>query len=557
MASLTHDLRPFQRDDVDRIAAANHRALIASAPGTGKTIVCLSAIAEAGLRLLPALIVCPASVVFNWKIEARAWAPGVTVHCVEDTTTRIPHISFGIYVISWSLLTLRWHEFMDKGLRIIIGDEIHYAKNRDALRSQAMSTLAAQTPHLLLLSGTPIVNDTDELDAIKSLFGEEKFIMVRRLLEDVAPDIPPKERAYVRAQLPRHIANRYRSAEEDFASWLERELAKRMDDGEAEEAASRALAAEGLIKIGYLRRILAAGKIYAAADLIGRLVRLGEPVVVFAEHKAVVRGLQKLLIRQRIPYVTVDGNASPRARTIAVRKFQQNHIPVFIGSKAAKEGLTLHAARHLVFVERYWTPAEEEQAEDRIRRIGQRFRTKIWFVTVEGTVDNRIDQIIDRKRQIVRSAIGAKIVAETPEDVVATLISDWGKFVLGTTETSKGVGNEDLGTTVAQLPPFPRKGEVALAIFRRPRWRAKTAVRWMKMLGYDVDQVQETAKGWRVVSCPLAAFEPGTFKPHPVTKDLTLYVGKRKSTEDDPHNYVPHSRKVSPSAKRRQQEKNK
>jgi SNF2 family DNA or RNA helicase len=82
-------LRDFQREDVDRITEADHRALIASAPGTGKTIVCLSAIAEQGLRLLPALIVCPASVVFNWKIEARQWAPGVRVHCVEDTTNAL------------------------------------------------------------------------------------------------------------------------------------------------------------------------------------------------------------------------------------------------------------------------------------------------------------------------------------------------------------------------------------------------------------------------------------------------------------------------------------
>jgi len=539
-----HTLRPFQREDVDRITAADHRALIASAPGTGKTIVCLSAIAEAGLNLLPALIVCPASVVFNWKIEAKEWAPGVQVHCVEDMTSRIPRMDFGIYVISWALLTLRWQEFVSRGIRIIIGDEIHYAKNRDALRSQAMATLAARVNHLLLLSGTPIVNDTDELDAIKSLFGERKFVMVRRLLEDVAPDIPPKERSYVRAQLPRHIATRYRSAEEDFASWLERELAKRMDDGEAEEAASRALAAEGLIKIGYLRRILAAGKIYAAADLIGRLVRMGEPVVVFAEHKAVVRGIQRLLIRQRIPYVTVDGAAGPRARTIAVQKFQKNRVPVFIGSKAAKEGLTLHAARHLVFVERYWTPAEEEQAEDRIRRIGQTFRTKIWFVTVDGTVDNRIDQIIDRKRHIVRNAIGAKVVAETPEDVVAALISDWGKFVVNGAATTKGIANEDLGTPVAQLPPLPKKGDVALAIFKRPRWKAKTSVRWMRMLGYDVDHVQETDKGWRIVSNPLAAFGDGTFKPHPITKDLTIYVGERKKNEDNPHNFVPASRKI-------------
>jgi hypothetical protein len=97
---------------------------------------------------------------------------------------------------------------------------------------------------------------------------------------------------------------------------------------------------------------------------------------------------------------------------------------------------------------------------------------------------------------------------------------------------------------VAQLPPLPRKGDVAVAVFKKPRWRAKTAMRWMRMLGYDVDEVQETDKGWRVVSVPLAAFRPGSFVSHPVTKDLTLYIGNRNNNDDANRDYVPASRKL-------------
>ena len=85
-------------------------------------------------------------------------------------------------------------------------------------------------------------------------------------------------------------------------------------------------------------------------------------------QQAVLARLVKALTKQRIRHVVIDGNVSPRDREIAVRAFQAHEVPVFIGTKAAKEGITLTAARHLLFLERYWTSADEEQAEDRIRR---------------------------------------------------------------------------------------------------------------------------------------------------------------------------------------------
>ena len=517
-------LRPFQQEDLEILTQNNYRALVANAPGTGKTILCLSCITRHPNRLLPTVIVCPASVVRNWRKEARKWAPGTKVHLIEDTSTPLPTRSCDIYILSWSLLPLRWVELAQKNPQLIIGDECHFAKNEAALRTQALASLAVRSPHLLLLSGTPIINDTEELDSINSLFGAKPPVMIRRLLEDVAKDIPRKTRARVNVQLPPKVASRYRSAAEDFAAWLEKEMASRMSLGEAGDAAARALAAEALVKIGYLRRILAIGKVHAAADFTARLVRAGEPVVLFAEHKAVMMRLRKCLHKQRIPYVLIDGSTSAKARHAAVEDFQKNKVPVFLGSKAAKEGLTLTAARHLIFVERYWTSAEEEQGEDRIRRIGQIHPTKIWFLHVPQTVDDRISAIIDRKRRIVRQAIGSENIADTPETTVASMLSEWsthaGAPMMETTE---------LGIT-DPLPPLPRDRDVYLIRFKEERWQPAAALKWCKMMGYRPTRSMPTLGGFEFTVRPATDFVSGAFTLFRVAQDIAIYVGQRVVT---------------------------
>jgi SNF2 family DNA or RNA helicase len=514
------ELRDFQREDVDFIAQNGFRCLIANAPGTGKTIVCLSCVRLAPMRLLPTLIVCPASVVRNWRKEARKWTPGLKSHLVEDTGTPLVE-GMDIYIISWALLAERWEELARIRPQLIIGDEIHFAKNEDALRTQAMSSLCARTPHLLLLSGTPIINEESELEAIYNLFGTKRPPMIRRLLEDVAPDIPAKMRARLNVDLPDTIAARYRSANEDFEAWLEKEMHERLDAGEAEDAAARALAAAALVKIGYLRRILAGGKVFAAADFTARVVRTGEQLVLFAEHQAVIKKLQRCLRKQGIRFVTIDGSTSNKERQKAVDDFQRHRVPVFIGSKAAKEGLTLTAARHLLYVERYWTAAEEEQGEDRIRRIGQKYNTKIWFLHVAGTVDDRIATIIERKRRIVRRVIGSANIAETPEKNVAEIITAWGKHA-----GAPPMEVLDLGKS-KPLPPLPRPANLHAVRFSGARWTAEGAVRWCKMQGYQPRTVEVTVDGVQVIMSPATLFKRGTFQRTKVARDINAITGTR------------------------------
>jgi arsenate reductase-like glutaredoxin family protein len=255
------------------------------------------------------------------------------------------------------------------------------------------------------------------------------------------------------------------------------------------------------------------------------LVRAGEPVVLFAEHKSTLNRLKKCLRNQHIPFVFIDGSSSRTDRDAAVEAFQKNLVPVFIGSKAAKEGLTLTASRNFIFVERFWTSAEEEQAEDRIRRIGQTHPTKIWFLHVIDTVDDRLATIIEQKRRIVREAIGAAEIDETPEDAVAAIIAGWSKHA-GAPQVP---GNKviELGN-IAPLPPLPISKDVLSIRFKGDRWAPNTALSWCKMMGYRPRNSTPTKDGFEFGVTNATLFTGGSFNLFRVAQDISMVVGQRK-----------------------------
>ena len=524
-------LRPFQQEDVGHVEAAGFRALIANAPGTGKTSEALSCLNRGHETLLPALVVCPASVVTNWQREARMWTPWMKTTVIEGESGPI-RAGRHLYICSWAILAARQDQFAAMNFRTIIADECHFVLHEESQRSQALSYLIEKATGRLLLSGTPIIADERDLQTLYRYLGTEKPLLIRRLIEDVAPEIPLKTRAYIPVSLPPKSLAEYQKAEADFAEWLGNEIQRKVeeiggDPDEAEGIAEQALAAEALVKIGYLRRILAAGKVSAAVDWTARAVRLGEPVLIFAEHKLVIEKLCRGLRKARVRYVCIDGSASRRERQLAIDAFQAGEIPVFIGSKAAKEGITLTRARNVLFVERWWTAAEEEQAEDRARRIGQLYPVKVWFLHVAGSVDDRIAEIVEKKRHAVRKAIGARTIEETEAGAVQSLLRAWAKGA----GLSGPVGPSAplLGHGAPRLSPLPSPRETCALLFRGSRWASpEGAIQWAKMNGYATARVDAIPGGWRVVNRPASMFEAGTFAKQVLSADIVAVTGFRR-----------------------------
>ena len=454
----------------------------------------------------------------------------VRVEVLERGSAEEPCGGSGASTVVYDLEVEDLHNYVAAG---VVVSNCHYAKSGDdTLRGQALSIIAKRTPHMIMLSGTPLVNKTIELETIKGLFGQEQEVpMIRRLLEDVLPEIPPKTRSKVTVSLRPKDETEYRKAEKDFAAWLEEELERRMKAGEARVTAERALAAEALVKTGYLRRLLGLAKVPAAVDWIGRAVRVGEPVVVFCEHQEVISRLQTLLTKQRIRHVTIDGGTGRKQRQVAIDAFQAGLVPVFIGTKAAKEGITLTRARNLLFIERYFTSADEEQAEDRIRRFGQKYPTTIWFLHAENTLDERLAEIIDTKRKLVNETIGSADIAESDEDAVIDLISAWHDNAAKPLQPTSQATDLGLGKP---LPPLPSPNDCFQLTFRPPRWTKAAARAWAAMHGFRMTNILIVDNSVRVSVHPLERFVPGRFQNVAISADITATVGLRKPAPKAP-----------------------
>lgn len=415
--------RPFQIEAVEQIERNNFQGAIFDAMGLGKTITALTTLKRNPNRTLPALIVCPSSVAWNWEIEARDWIPGVRVHAIEGMEDPLPKKMPHVVICPWDLLHYRESEIANMlPWKMIVADEAHYARNGDTKRGRAFRNIAQQIPGRLILTGTPILNGRNEMDSLLAVLDGGKPLIIRRLLEDVADDVPPKSRRILTVSMPEGIKAEYDELIEDFEGWLHDYLGVVLGADKAEAAAEGSLSAEALAKVVYLRRCVGRGKVPAAAAWALGKVKQGEPVVIFGEHSDVLDYFGQAMTAFGIRTVRIDGSTPRKQRQEAIDLFQSGRVPVFIGSQAAREGITLTAAAHTLFLERWFIPAYEEQAEDRTHRIGQKRPTTMWYVHAEDTYDLRVSEIVDSKRLITERNL---ITADVDSKEVPGVVDVW------------------------------------------------------------------------------------------------------------------------------------
>ena len=465
-------LRDYQREDVAAVLAAKTRALILSTPGTGKTPIACRALRETP-GAFPALVVAPASMAITWRRELRAWAPDLVVSELDGIPRTTPLRRAHVYVTSWSLLAPWVDRLAPVGLRSVVLDEVHLARHTGTLRAGAAAEIVDAVPHLVGLTGTPVVSGAEDLAAIVGLWGDRPPLQIRRLLDEVAPDVPPKTRAVVQVQLRPVDAARYARAEADLGAFL-------VELGKAPADIRRAMAAEAFVQIGLLRRMLEIAKVWAAADWTARAVLVGEPVVLFFDTLEALRRMRRLLAHQRIRSLLIEGATPATERQRAIDAFQRGRVPVLLCTRAGTEGITLHAARLCLFVGRYWNATEEEQAEDRLRRIGQRHSVTATRLHAIDTLDDRLAEIVDGKR-----ARAARIVrsVDVEAEIVDELIARWGAHVRRprpNEDHHQETGGLGLGALPAPLPPAPA---ICAIDFARTGWSAASAARWCRMHG--------------------------------------------------------------------------
>lgn len=429
---LLGELFPFQNSGVAFIENNKGKALIADEMGLGKTVQALAWL-QLHRNLRPAIIVVPASLKLNWKREAEKWLPDPNVEILNGTSTWIP--TGDIIIINYDVLHA-WTSVIDKlEPAVLVTDECHLYKSNKAQRTKAIKKIGKKIPHVIALSGTPIVNRPVEAynaihlinpdlfpsywnftkmycDARQTRFGwdlngasrtEElhnilkNTIMLRRLKKDVLPDLPDKIYSFTPIELDNEAD--YRFAERDFIAFIRRE--------KGAEAAERVENAKILASIEGLKQLAVKGKLHQAIEWIDNFLEVSDKLVVFATHKFVIDALMKAFDGVT---VKIDGGVTQRERQKAVDEFQNNpKVKLFVGNiQAAGVGITLTAASNVAFIELPWTPGALVQAEDRCHRIGQKDSVNVHYLLASNTIEEKIAHLLDKKRKVLDAVLDGK-----------------------------------------------------------------------------------------------------------------------------------------------------
>jgi SWI/SNF-related matrix-associated actin-dependent regulator of chromatin subfamily A-like protein 1 len=443
---LQKELFPFQKKGVAFIEAKDGRALIADSMGLGKTAQALAWL-QMHPEKRPVIVVVPASLKLNWDRECQMWMSESNVQILSGKKVSTPIIG-EIIIINYDILPAWYGRLSQIKAQVLIIDEAHFCKNNSAKRTKTVKALAKNIPHIIALTGTPIVNrPVEAYNAIAMIdstvvpnfwtyaqrycgakhngYGwdfsgatrteelHEKLtttIMLRRLKKDVLTDLPDKIHSFLPIEL--NNSREYQKAEKDFIAWLRE---KRGDD-----VADRASNAAALAEIEGLKQLACKGKLNQAIEWIRDAVETNGKLVIFAVHKFVIDALMNEFGEIA---VKVDGSVTGPNREKVVQDFQTNeNIRVFVGNiKAAGVGLTLTASSTVMFLELPWSPGDLSQAEDRCHRIGQKNSVAIYYLLAERTIEEKIARMLDRKRKVLDSVLDGKETEQ--ESLLSELIN--------------------------------------------------------------------------------------------------------------------------------------
>ncbi|MBB2900304.1 hypothetical protein FHR75_001092 [Kineococcus radiotolerans] len=459
---LRATLRPYQRRGLTWLAAMSGLglgAVLADDMGLGKTVQLLALLLhERGGDPGPTLLVCPMSVVGNWAAEAARFAPDLRVHVhhgpgrprgADLARAAAGHdlvvTTYGLLVRdAGDLAAVDWH-------RVAL-DEAQHVKN--AATRQARAVRALRAHHRVALTGTPVENRLEDLRAVldatnPGLLGSaarfrdtfavpvEKLgqeeparrlalvtrpFVLRRVKTDpaVAGDLPEKIEMTVRANLTPEQAALYRRVVDD----LVRRLAE--EDPDPRGPARRGLVLATLTRLkqicnhpahyladasGVLHRGRhRSGKLELLDDIVTSARAEGEKVLCFTQFAEFGHLLgPHLAERTGEPVPFLHGGVPRRARDAMVAEFSGADGPgvMLLSLRAGGTGLNLTAANHVVHVDRWWNPAVEDQATDRAYRIGQHRSVQVRKMVSVGTVEERVDAVITRKRGLADAVVGS------------------------------------------------------------------------------------------------------------------------------------------------------
>lgn len=447
-ADLRATLRPYQEDGarwLQFLRDGELGGILADDMGLGKTLQTLTALDGR------ALVVCPRSVLFNWKSEIEKFRPGLRV-AVYHGPSRALDAGADVTLTTYAVLRLDQEALAAEQWSAVVLDEAQAIKNPESQSARAACSLRAG--FRLALSGTPVENRLDELwslmrfsnpglfggraafrdrfeariaagdaEAASALRARIKPFVLRRLKREVARDLPPRTDIVRTIELD----ERERATYESVRAASKREIVERLGEGVSPLAILEALlrlrqaACHPALLPGQSAE--SSSKVEALMDLLESATSEGHKVLVFSQWTSLLDLVEPKLRDAGLAFGRIDGTT--RDREAVVSEFQSEAGPpvLLLSLKAAGTGLNLTAADHVVLLDPWWNPAAEDQAADRAHRIGQDRPVMVYRLAAKDTVEEAILALQERKRAVADAALGeaGAATAITRDDLMALL----------------------------------------------------------------------------------------------------------------------------------------
>jgi SNF2 family DNA or RNA helicase len=452
-AGFTGQLRPYQERGLSWLRFLGDLGLggiLADDMGLGKTIQLLSLVSAQARDAGPTLLVCPMSLVGNWQREAARFTPDLRVH-VHHGADRLDGDSLSsalagadLVITSYGVATRDQAALGQLTWARVVCDEAQNIKNHATRQARAVRGLPAAAR--IALTGTPVENRLSELWSIMEftnpgLLGpagkfREKYaipierhgspeaaaalkrltqpFMLRRLKTDksIISDLPDKQEMKVWCNLTPEQASLYAATVTDMLN----RIAEVSD-----EISRRGLVLATMARLkqvcNHPAHLLAdgsrlpgrSGKLARLEEICDEIVAEGSKALCFTQYAEFGRMLQPhLAARFGCPVLFLHGGTSKKQRDAMVTTFAELDEPALflLSLKAGGTGLNLTAASHVIHIDRWWNPAVEDQATDRAFRIGQRKNVQVRKFVCVGTLEERIDAMIEEKKNLAERIVG-------------------------------------------------------------------------------------------------------------------------------------------------------
>lgn len=454
-STLHGELRPYQERGYQWLSMMRELGFgvcLADDMGLGKTVQVITTLLERlrhGSAGSPVLIICPTSLLGNWQRELQRFAPDLTLH-VHHGVRRLRGEDFLHEAADHDIVLTTYHLAGRDGGDLsaihwssVVLDEAQYIKNYRTKQAQSVMKLSA--PHRIAMTGTPVENRLAELWSIFHFLnpgylgsfhsfrqryapGEGQQERLRELHKLVSPFMLRRLKSDpdIRKDLPEKLELKsYCPLSEVQGAMYQAVVDEMMEQIESQTGMARkGLVLSSLTKLkqicdhpqllrrdeGRLLRPESSGKMERMLEILDSIADVEESALIFTQYVGMGELLVSMLERKygKQPYF-LHGGVPKRERDEMVRNFQSGEGTEFfvLSLKAGGVGLNLTRANHVLHYDRWWNPAVENQATDRVFRIGQHRNVQVHKLISQGTLEERIDELIEQKKALSEQVVGA------------------------------------------------------------------------------------------------------------------------------------------------------